>query len=318
MKPDIDYFIHYDSLEISEGCSWPQLRKAYRLAVKKWHPDHFHQDQEKKAIAEKKIKEINKAFEVLSAYYKKHGKLPSSAKKDYEARREPPRRPAPSSSSAPAKEPFSEASGAASPRRDSKQSRPRRFSKRRWTVTAIVLIGLIYIMKWLFEDPEQELEQTYETAYVSKPSALYQHFQEPATKPGADKDQKEKEKTDQYFSYGSSLGEVYDVQGVPTKIENENIWYYGKSKVFFKQGVVVKWEEDISNPLKASLNRRSKKPASRYFTIGSTKDDVRAIQGTPSKEMENSWVYGFSKVHFKAGLVSGWYESPMDPLKARK
>lgn len=50
------------------------------------------------------------------------------------------------------------------------------------------------------------------------------------------------------------------------------------------------------------------------FTVGSTKDDVLAIQGTPSSLGADEWWYGASVVRFQAGHVVGWESSPSSPL----
>ena len=74
------YLQHYQALEIQPGCSFEDLRYAYRRLVKEWHPDHFTGGRENSdpGYAESKIKDINKAFGSLSDYYKKNGCLPIS------------------------------------------------------------------------------------------------------------------------------------------------------------------------------------------------------------------------------------------------
>ena len=54
-----------------------------------------------------------------------------------------------------------------------------------------------------------------------------------------------------------------------------------------------------------------------YFTLGSTTDDVLAIQGTPTLISGNRWSYGFSYIDFEAGRVVRWYNSKLDPLNVR-
>ena len=59
-----------------------------------------------------------------------------------------------------------------------------------------------------------------------------------------------------------------------------------------------------------------------YFTIGSTKDEVLAVQGTPTRMVISTdgsiWYYGMSKVHFASGRVRSWNISPHNPLKVRR
>jgi curved DNA-binding protein len=56
----------YETLEISEDATAPEIKKAYRKLAKKYHPDINKSPQ-----AEEKFKEINGAYEVLSDENKK-------------------------------------------------------------------------------------------------------------------------------------------------------------------------------------------------------------------------------------------------------
>lgn len=58
---------YYEILGISKGTSEGEIKKAYRKAAMKYHPDRFSSasDSEKKE-AEEKFKEINEAYQVLS------------------------------------------------------------------------------------------------------------------------------------------------------------------------------------------------------------------------------------------------------------
>ena len=51
-----------------------------------------------------------------------------------------------------------------------------------------------------------------------------------------------------------------------------------------------------------------------YFTLGSTSDEVLAIQGTPTQISGKRWSYGFSYIDFENGRVIRWYNSKQDPL----
>lgn len=55
---------YYEILEVNQKASKEVIEKAYKVLVKKYHPD-LHRNQ-KQVELDKKIKEINEAYEVLS------------------------------------------------------------------------------------------------------------------------------------------------------------------------------------------------------------------------------------------------------------
>lgn len=58
---------YYEVLGVSKGATDEEIKKAYRTAAKKYHPDLHPGDAE----AEAKFKEVNEAYEVLSDHEKK-------------------------------------------------------------------------------------------------------------------------------------------------------------------------------------------------------------------------------------------------------
>ena len=55
---------YYEILEVNEKASKEVIEKAYKVLVKKYHPDFY--TGAKRIYAEKKIKEINEAYDVLA------------------------------------------------------------------------------------------------------------------------------------------------------------------------------------------------------------------------------------------------------------
>src|ERR1022692_4538874 len=55
----------YRTLELDGPVSQDELKRVYRDLVKVWHPDRFGQDEKLQQLAEKKLKEINGAYEIL-------------------------------------------------------------------------------------------------------------------------------------------------------------------------------------------------------------------------------------------------------------
>lgn len=121
-----------------------------------------------------------------------------------------------------------------------------------------------------------------------------------------------------HFTVGSTKDEVLAVQGPPTKA-GDHEWAYGLSKIEFRNDRVISWKISQFNPLHAKLApSATASDSSDFFTIGSTKDEVLAVQGTPTTFGDREWAYGLSKVKFKNDRVISWKASEFNPLKARK
>ena len=57
----------YAVLGVERGISREALRRHYRTLVRRWHPDRFATDPQSLAEAEARMREINRAFQVLNS-----------------------------------------------------------------------------------------------------------------------------------------------------------------------------------------------------------------------------------------------------------
>jgi len=57
---------HYDTLDIAREASAEQIKRSYRRLVKLYHPDNFPSGSAKHAESERRIRDINEAYSVLS------------------------------------------------------------------------------------------------------------------------------------------------------------------------------------------------------------------------------------------------------------
>jgi len=119
-----------------------------------------------------------------------------------------------------------------------------------------------------------------------------------------------------FFTVGSTRDEVLAVQGTPDEL-TDKMFKYGLSKVFFRNGRVESWEQSTWNPLKVKLLPTAPVTVTGFFTVGSTRDEVLAVQGTPDELTDKMFKYGLSKVFFCNGRVESWDQSPWNPLKVK-
>jgi len=298
------YAKNYRILGVPPDATWKQLRQAYKSLVNMWHPDRFQQDTRQRKLAEEKTKEIIQSYQELAEHYKKYGALPQvtkAAKTPVTNDLSP--QDAPDTPSVHASQDTEAASTVVTPPRARKS---RRFKRTPRAIAGVALAGIAYltwqVMPWERTDGLPPDENHSDQA-VDK-----QKNEEPNHHKSSDK---------KYFTVDTSLGEVYAIQGVPTRTEHD-IWYYGKSKIYFTKGKVQRWEESPDNPLRTSIKPWTEKMNAEFFGKGSSKREVLAVQGAPERDAGNVWDYGVSRVYFDNDRVKGWDESPLNPLKVRQ
>lgn len=294
---------NYHLLGIRPGDSRQKLRQAYKLAIRKWHPDRFSFGDSDRDAAEERTKEINRAYQELQEYFQKNGCMPLDVKQPT------PRRPDELAiSPAPPQQCGVEVTEANHRPWTPANKRATKNNAGRRSILGLFFVAIPLLGYHFFLSPDDfELPVTnwFSGASVAVPDT--QMEQAP---------QKVKRK---YFTNGSSLGEVHSIQGIPTKIEDD-IWYYGDAKVFFKNGKVSHWIDSADHRLLARPNQepQAQETVVQYFSKGSTKAEVRAIQGTPLRETDNLWDYGISRIYFERDKVVGWHESPLEPLRIKR
>ncbi len=112
------------------------------------------------------------------------------------------------------------------------------------------------------------------------------------------------ETASQYFTLGSTSDEVLSIQGTPTRVEGSK-WFYGFSEISLRNGRVDGFDNYFGS-LKVKMLPSSDllwAESNSSFTIGSSTDEVLAIQGTPTSVRGNVWFYQFSNVVFRNGRV---------------
>ena len=251
MQKSYSYEDCYEILRIEYGCSWAEVRKSYKSLIQKWHPDRFSDDLDGKNTATSKIKELNLAYQQLDNYYKEHGALPEMEYSQYE----PELR---SSMYAGETEIINE---------DTKQevndscdfsSQPGKTYLRKRYILATILVIVLAANYTDFTTQSNSFKTSLRPKQHSDPKPAHgrQNNSRPAPEEPSlflkDNNNAMYENMDDqsFFFFFSTMGKVINYQGAPDKIDN-NIWYYGKSEVHFKDGLVIKWKHDHNHPLRA-------------------------------------------------------------------
>src|SRR5712691_6120379 len=261
-----------------------------------WHPDRFSGDTASREIAEERSKQITIAYQALWKYKRQHGVLPPRKRATGEMGE-----PAPSSRARPVSDGvrsnnYAETGAMGATVSSLSKSGPGR--GRRVAFAFFAAITALYLAD-RYAGPGAP-DERQPTNKLNRPDiATHAPAESPRRELG-------------WIWIGSTLGEVYAAQGIPTLTQGDT-WHYGKSQIHFAQGKVISWSQHPDNLLRIARDQPVRMQEGT-FEVGSTKDEVRAIQGTPITETETVWDYGPSRVHFKNSRVTHWEDSPMQPL----
>jgi hypothetical protein len=262
--------------------------------------DHFQQDGRNQRIAEEITMEITRAYKTLADYYRKHGSTPP----DLAPTPSTPTRPSETQAPPEYTEQTAAEGDASTTDAQTHNSASIPPVATRWKTFAL-LTAVALLLYLSFEDGPSDRE--HDTS--SLPNSTAQNTPRPEVSEKA-----VLHPVDRFFTIGSMLGEVYAIQGIPSKTE-EGVWHYGKSRIYFVNGSVSRWDSHLDNPLRASFDVAPETTGMAFIKQGSTKAEVRAIQGTPWHQTEREWVYGASRIYFSGDVVTGWDDSIRNPLK---
>ena len=266
MNPKYTHEECYKILNTSAGVSWKELRKAYKVQIQKWHPDRFKEDSSKKNAAEIKIKELNKAYQQLSNYYRENNSLPGIERPKVaaveKAANKEPAKPSPRPTPPPP------------PRKPQKKEIQGKNKSSGMAISFLAIVVIFSVYSALNETSENKSadkrSKNIENDKIDNKARPHQSLKQDEPDVAETKEDKknieekqEKIIIQKMFSYGSTIGDVIMIQGAPTKVEERfegEIWYYGDSKVYFTNGVVQGWERKLGSPLHASIsgNRSTK------------------------------------------------------------
>ncbi len=332
-------------LELEPGISVDELKRAHRDLVKVWHPDRFADDPRLQLKAQEKLKQINEAYEFLlgetsTALVRTTTGAPPTARRRADFWREPfsPNWIPPLW---PVRQSYKSAhawvalgllaivtmvvldlvfSRSAGPRETTATSPGERGSVANGNETSsLTWAGATFGLgsrrdkvlavqgtptsvegnRWMYDFSSIEFANDRVESYSNNSRNLHVRLY-----PRGDVTEARQRG---YWTLDSTQEDVVAVQGTPISVEG-NRWRYASSSLDFRDGKVVGYS-DLSNNLRMRLNPTSDVAAARrrgYFTLGSSADEVLAVQGTPNGIEGSRWRYDSSTVDFKREGVEGY------------
>ncbi|HEV2493735.1 MAG TPA: J domain-containing protein [Terriglobia bacterium] len=270
---------YYHVLGVEPGASLEELKEAHRDLVKVWHPDRFGDDPRLQRKAQEKLKEINEAYEQI---------LPDTLPAPPHPVPEPEwpaRRYAPEIRLAAPEAPPADLDPPSEPAR-------RRWGLSPQAAAAFALLGVTALIVVAVVRNDDTRRSTTADSNVNREAS----------------DALEDAPIDvPTFTLGSTQEEVLSVQGTPTGVEGGR-WLYQLSSVDFAEGKVEGYA-NVSRNLHVRLKPAGDAQAAlarSAFTLGSTADDVLAVQGTPTSVEGRRWRYDSSSVDFVDGKVESY------------
>ena len=247
MKQHYTYAECYRILDVNPVCSRDELRRAYKLQIHHWHPDKFADKSAEKNTADDKIKCITTAHQQLVIYYREHGKLPLPETAD--APRKLPQPEVKERKRAPVDH---------STRHSTQRSRqPPRSVKKSSGIAPILGAMIIAVVLFWFYAPSEQLEPGLKQVKPLTVSSSNKAEALPiSVQPGlAQQSVTATVVAEEFITYGSSIGEVINIQGAPTSTEGDT-WYYAESELYFEAGKVVGWRHAGDSRLKTGITTK--------------------------------------------------------------
>lgn len=271
----------YAILGVFPDDDWTTVRNAYQRQIRRWHPDRF-QNRSHQELAEEKTKALNYAYHELSDYHRRFGALPADGSSSATTHSSHPA-PASSEENFNDQARFQASKSGADPfwsDTESEAPRRRRFGGPAAAVTILALAYLVWGGEW-FTSPEQE--------------DLWYAMEIDSTKPGKDL--------------------PVELFGRPSGTDKTTI-RAGNMERSSQPGKSLRQTDAFSSSQSSYARPLPDSNLTGLFGRDSSKTEVLTAQGPPLRQTEHVWYYGTSRVFFRYDKVSGWYESPTNPLNA--
>lgn len=310
----------YRTLGINPNASVDEIKKRYRSLVKTYHPD-ICKDISKEE-AGKRIQEITEAYKTIMMWKKLEDSFKASKSEVFSSGKSTQ-----SNAESTEVKDLRKSNHKRSTIKASKSFFPSNFhpyiKKRKTQIIGAVILVFIALITFLLIDDSNHRRSNFPAE--SRKVLTVSSGPSNALRPGDIPRPRETRPLTNgiplrsFFTIGSTENEVLAVQGDPDR-RSANIWYYRLSRVMFKDGIVVGYDNFDGSLKVRLLPKNDVLLTGDYFTLGSTQDEVILVQGTPSRVMKDVWYYGFDRVFFQEDgnkkLVGG-YDNTSGTLKVK-
>lgn len=326
----------WEILEVSPNATLAEIRKAYKHLTQVWHPDRFAHDPQLQRRAQEKLKEINFAYELLQT----RGGAGTTAKQQ----RSHPRGTSPPSHVRP-------------PAHQRSHSKEQSRTVLTVIVIALglILVGVVQIALDPQGQGDSRLVNGSSTVEIGQRftigSSKDQVFK--IQGPPTDFSDTRWNYSDSWVEFtddqvigwhrsgsreigqslwvrlapaqgsfvdsvtvGSTKDEVLAAHGTPDTVLSNRFGYREAWIEFDEGGRVVGWHEEEASRLRVYLlsEQALRNP---LIVVGSSKDEVLVIQGTPSDLSSTRFGYGASWVEFENDQVVKWHSDETNPLHVK-
>jgi DnaJ-like protein len=315
----------YRILEVRADASLEEVKRAYRELARVWHPDRFGSDVRLQQKAQEKLKQINLAYERICSRGAYEPRRPTSSTTGPTPQ---PRQQTPPPPQWTPPKPSPQSSRSEPPKTQSKSWfwGPAGPPKIDWGKVVLFLITAALISLFVIARTSTESTSSTIPAATSTPARQPDIFDQLAQSRAASPrpsinfvpensvaatpteirraEPVNEMRQSPYFTIGSTKDDVLRIQGSPDRFTDGEFWY-GTSEVYFEGNRVTSWSNRYPR-LKVQLLPRHPVTASQFYTIGSTKDQVLAVQGPPDRFTDREFWYGTSEVYFEGNRVTSW------------
>jgi curved DNA-binding protein CbpA len=332
------------TLELHRGATAEEIKTAYHMLVKVWHPDRFANDKKLRGAAEEKLKAINSAYLILTSQPKKQSRWKQKAATS-----------SPSGQQAPQAQPTHTTAAvlSKSPRLRNYLATFAALSIAQRLFMAVCGVGASALFM-MFIDSQLASDPTTARVYAEYKSAMAAELEEPHRR-FVEKIEESLQRLNPlkpspvpapvnlpapqaanpapelpapvahaaknlrpaaihllpYITVGLTKDEVIAAAGAPVSVSEDKLTYKG-AEIDLKDGKVTGWKIDpATSPLRVKLWPDAPVDTDlKYFSVGSTKNDVLVVQGTPTSFSESRFGYGASEVYFQNNRVVSWKNDP--------